>query len=57
MIVLNGNAEAKKLDLARFSQFLKNKQKLNSAINAGVEMPIPNLLELKGFEAEIFKIF
>jgi hypothetical protein len=57
MVVLNGNNEARKLDLSRFDQFLKGKQKLSSQINTNKEMEIPKEIELQPLEAEVYKVF
>jgi len=57
MVVLNGNAEPRKLDLSRFDQFLKGKQKLSSQINTNKEMNIPKEIELQPLEAEVYKVF
>jgi glycosidase len=57
MVVLNGNAEPRKLDLSRFDQFLKGKQKLSSPINTNKEMNIPKEIELQPLEAEVYKVF
>lgn len=56
MVVLNGNSEPNKLSLDRFAQFLKNKQKMISVITTNQEIAIPSQLELKAFEAEVYRI-
>jgi glycosidase len=57
MVVLNGNNEQKNIQLDRFAQFLKNKQKMVSVINNSTETAIPTNLDLKPFEAEVYRIF